>query len=59
MLTSVFVIKRFSTGEYLSVSDRWDEWNMSREFDTKQEASEHIIREGISDMCVIEEVYRP
>ena len=50
-----YVIKNFISKTYLSVNDGWDEWNMCKEFETKQDAEDYAFENSLG-LCVIEEV---
>ena len=54
-MRTFYVIKNFTSLEYISVNDKWDDWNMCREFETKQDAIDYGIENSLG-MCVIEEV---
>ena len=50
-----YVIKNFTSENFISVDDKWDDWNMCREFQTKQDAVNYGIENGLG-LCIIEEV---
>ena len=54
-MRTFYVIKNFISKTYLSVNDGWDEWNMCKEFETKQDAEDYAFENSLG-LCVIEEV---
>ena len=50
-----YVIKNFTSENFISVDDKWDDWNMGREVQTKQDAVNHGIENGLG-LCIIQEV---
>lgn len=51
----IFVIRNFRTGQYYSVNDMWDDVNMYKPYNSKEEALDDILLNGL-DSCIIEEV---
>jgi hypothetical protein len=54
-MRTFYVIKNLTSLQYISIEDKWDDWNMSKEFETKQDAIDYGIETNLG-MCVIEEV---
>ena len=54
-MRTFYVIKNFTSLQYISIEDKWDDWNMCREFETKQDAIDYGVKNSLG-MCVIEEV---
>ena len=50
-----YVIKNFTSETFMSVNHQWDDWNMCKEFETKQDAIDFGIENSIG-LCVIQEV---
>jgi len=54
-METFYVIKNFISKTYISVNYEWDDWNMCKEFETKQDAIDYGIENSLG-LCVIEEV---
>lgn len=54
-MKTFYVIENFISKKYISVNYEWDDWNMCKEFETKQDAIDYGIENSLG-LCVIEEV---
>ena len=54
-MRTFYVIKNLTSLQYISVNDKWDDWNMCREFETKQDAIDYGLENSLG-LCVIEEI---
>lgn len=50
-----YVIKNFTSGKFISVNHKWEDWNLCMEFKTKQDAVNYGIENNLG-LCVIEKV---
>lgn len=54
-MRTFYVIKDFFAKNYISVNDEWDDWDMCKEFETKQDAIDYGFENSLG-LCVIEEL---
>ena len=54
-MRTFYIIKNLTSLQYISMYHKWDDWNMCKEFETKQDAIDYGIENSLG-MCVIEEV---
>lgn len=53
----IYIIKNITLNKYLSVNNYWDDWNMCKEFKTKQDAIKEIETTSLN-MCMIQKIYK-
>ena len=50
-----YVIKNVVSKKYLTYDGEWDEWDLCKEFETKQDAEDYGFENSLG-LCIIEEL---
>ncbi len=56
-MRTVYVIKSFFTGKYLSIEHMWDSHSMCAEFDNREQAVK-IADKTLEEPIIIEKIYK-